>query len=309
VTAKPADAERASADAALASGLVVAAHRRHYIVDLEEGGTLACVMKGRSMTLACGDRVRVAREKEGGAIVDIEPRASLLYRSDGFREKLIAANVTQVLGVVAPDVPVDEHLLNRWIIAAETEHCRFVLVVNKSDLPQAHDFASRFDRYSAMGYAIVRVSAMRDVAALLPHVAGAHSVVIGQSGMGKSTLINALLPGAAARIGAISEALRSGRHTTTSTALYRLPDGAGWIVDSPGMKVFGLAHCSADAIADAFVELRDLIPRCRFRDCHHDAEPGCAVQAAVAGGRVAPQRVLLLQSLLREARAARDPAR
>lgn len=309
MTDNAADAERAPVDAAPASGLVIAAHRRHYIVDLDRGGTIACVMKGRSMTLACGDRVRVARERDGGAIVDIEPRASLLYRSDGFREKLIAANVTQVLGVVAPDVPVDEHLLNRWIIAAETEHCRFVLVVNKSDLPQAHDFASRFDRYSAMGYAIVRVSAMRDVAALLPHVAGAHSVVIGQSGMGKSTLINALLPGAAARIGAISEALRSGRHTTTSTALYRLPDGAGWIVDSPGMKVFGLAHCSADAIADAFVELRDLIPRCRFRDCHHDAEPGCAVQAAVAGGRVAPQRVLLLQSLLREARAARDPAR
>ena len=97
--------------------------------------------------------------------------------------------------------------------------------------------------------------------------------------MGKSTLINALLPGAAATIGEISAALRSGRHTTTSTALYRLPGGDGWIVDSPGMKVFGLAHCSADAIAHAFVELRDLIPQCRFRDCRHDREPGCAVQA------------------------------
>jgi ribosome biogenesis GTPase len=127
--------------------------------------------------------------------------------------------------------------------------------------------------------------------------------------MGKSTLINALLPGAAARIGEISAALRSGRHTTTSTALYRLPDGAGWIVDSPGMKVFGLAHCSADVIANAFVELRELIPRCRFRDCHHDSEPGCAVQAAVASGSVSPHRVVLLRSLLREARAAHGPTR
>ena len=127
--------------------------------------------------------------------------------------------------------------------------------------------------------------------------------------MGKSTLINALLPGAAAKIGEISAALRSGRHTTTSTALYRLPDGDGWLVDSPGMKVFGLAHCSAEAIAHAFVELRDLIPQCRFRDCRHDREPGCAVQAAVANGRVAAQRVQLLQSLLREAHAAHDPAR
>ncbi|HEY7787546.1 MAG TPA: GTPase RsgA, partial [Casimicrobiaceae bacterium] len=98
----------------------------------------------------------------------------------------------------------------------------------------------------------------------------------------------------------VSEALRSGRHTTTSTALYRLPDSDAWIVDSPGMKVFGLGDCSPDAIANAFVELRELIPQCRFRDCRHDREPDCAVQAAVADGRVAPQRVALLQTLLRE---------
>jgi ribosome biogenesis GTPase len=299
----------ASAEAGLAAGLVIAAHRRHYVVDLDSGGTLACVLKGRSMTLACGDRVHVAREAAGGAIVSIEPRRSLLYRSDAFKEKLIAANVTQVLGVIAPDVPVDEHLLNRWIVAAETEHCRFVLILNKSDLAGASKFSPRFASYAALGYPVVQVSATHDVSALRPWITGQHSVVIGQSGMGKSTLINALLPGAAARIGELSDALRSGRHTTTSTALYRLPDGDGWLVDSPGMKVFGLAHCSADAIAHAFVELRDLIPRCRFRDCRHDREPGCAVQSAVAKGRVASQRVLLLQSLLREAEAAHDPAR
>ena len=150
---------RADADLAppagpdLAPGVVVATHRRHYIVELDAGGTIACVLKGRSLTLACGDGVRVAREASGDAIVEIEPRVSLLYRSDGFREKLIAANVTQVLGVIAPDVPVDEHLLNRWIVAAETEHCRFVLVLNKSDLPNAAEFASRFGSYAALGYA------------------------------------------------------------------------------------------------------------------------------------------------------------
>jgi len=309
VIAPAAERDRAPAAETLSSGLVIAAHRRHYIVDLDEGGTLVCMLKGRAMTLACGDRVRVARDTQGGVITDIESRSSLLYRSDGFREKLIAANVTQVLGVVAPDIPVDEHLLNRWILAAETEHCRFVLVVNKSDLPDAREFAARFAYYAALGYTVVHVSAARDIAALRPLIAGQHSVVIGQSGMGKSTLINALLPGAAARIGEISAALRSGRHTTTSTALYRLADDAGWIVDSPGMKVFGLAHCSADAIANAFVELRELIPRCRFRDCRHDAEPGCAVQAAVGSGSVSPHRVVLLQSLLRDARAASGSAR
>lgn len=308
--------ERASADAVappeahgLAPGLVVATHRRHYLVDLDAGGVLECVLKGRRMTLACGDRVSVAREPAGSVIVAVEPRASLLYRSDAFKEKLIAANVTQVLGVIAPDVPVDEHLLNRWIIAAETEQCRFVLVINKADLPGASALASRFERYAVLGYPVVDVSAIRDVAPLRAWIGEQHSVMIGQSGMGKSTLINALLPNARARIGEISDALRSGRHTTTSTALYRLPGNDAWIVDSPGMKVFGLAHCTPAAIEHAFVELRDLAARCRFRDCRHDREPDCAVRAAVAEGRVAPQRVELLQALLHEASAAHDPAR
>jgi ribosome biogenesis GTPase len=288
-----------------AHGLVVATHRRHYAVELDTGDTVECVLKGRSTTLACGDRVEVAREANGSVIVALAPRQSLLYRSDAYKEKLIAANVTQVLGVVAPDVPVDEHLLNRWIIAAETEHCRFVLVVNKSDLSYSDAFEQRFARYAALGYRVIRVSAMRDVTPLASSIRGAHTVIIGQSGMGKSTLINALLPAAGARTGELSDSLRSGRHTTTSTHLYRLADGEGWIVDSPGMKMFGLAHCAPDAIVNAFVDLRDIVSHCRFRDCRHDREPDCAVTAALAEGRVAPQRVALLQALLRESGAMR----
>ena len=292
------------------NGLVVAAHRRHYGVDLDDGGgMIECVLKGRTTTLACGDRVEVVREARGGVIVGVAPRRSLLYRSDAFNEKLIAANVTQVLGVVAPDVPVDEHLLNRWIVAAEAERCRFLLVVNKSDLPGAARFAERFAQYAALGYRTVRVSAKSDVSPLASWLRGEHSVIVGQSGMGKSTLINALLPGTNARTGELSEALRSGRHTTTAAMLYRLPGDDGWIVDSPGMKVFGLAHCTQEVITGAFVDLRELVSHCRFRDCRHISEPDCAVRAAVAEGRVTPQRVALLQTLLRESAAARDPAR
>ena len=292
------------------NGLVVAAHRRHYGVDLDDGGgMIECVLKGRTTTLACGDRVEVVREARGGVIVGVAPRRSQLYRSDAFNEKLIAANVTQVLGVVAPDVPVDEHLLNRWIVAAEAERCRFLLVVNKSDLPGAARFAERFAQYSALGYRTVRVSAKGDVSPLASWLRGEHSVIVGQSGMGKSTLINALLPGTNARTGELSEALRSGRHTTTAAMLYRLPGDDGWIVDSPGMKVFGLAHCTQEVITGAFVDLRELVSHCRFRDCRHISEPDCAVRAAVAEGRVTPQRVALLQTLLRESAAARDPAR
>lgn len=291
------------------NGLVVAAHRRHYGVDLDGGSVIECVLKGRTTTLACGDRVEVVRDVRGGVIVAVAPRRSLLYRSDAFNEKLIAANVTQVLGVVAPDVPVDEHLLNRWIVAAEAERCRFVLVVNKSDLPGAARFAERFAQYAALGYNTVGVSAKGDVSPLASWLHGEHSVIVGQSGMGKSTLINALLPGTGARTGELSDALRSGRHTTTAAMLYRLPGGDGWIVDSPGMKVFGLAHCTQETIIGAFVDLRELVTHCRFRDCRHDSEPDCAVRTAVAEGRVAPQRVALLRTLLRESAAARDPGR
>ena len=290
------------------AGLVVAAFRRHYTVALDRGGTLDCVQKGRSLQLACGDRVRVHAVAGGGAIDAVEPRTSLFYRSDAFREKLIAANVSQVIGVVAPDVAIDEHLLNRWIIGAEAEGCRFVLAANKSDLPGFAALRSRLAPYEALGYAVVPLHARRDADALRSWLADHHSVLIGQSGMGKSTILNAVAPGSAARTRDVSEALRAGRHTTSSSTLYRL-DARSWIVDSPGMSVFGLAHYSAAAIEHAFVELRDLVGRCRFRDCRHDREPGCAVRAGVEAGTIAPQRVALLHALLDEARAARDPAR
>jgi ribosome biogenesis GTPase len=292
-----------------ATGLVVGVHRRRYAVELDDGTSLDCVLKGRAMAPVCGDRVDVASASAGAAIVAIEPRRSLFYRSDAFREKLIAANVTQVVGVVAPDVAADENLLNRWIVAAETEHCRFVLAQNKADLPDTRAFAARLAQYAALGYPVVAISAHGDISPLAQWIAGQHTVLIGQSGVGKSTLVNALVPQAAARIGVVSEALRGGRHTTTSTTLHRLPEGDGWIVDSPGMKVFGLAHCAPETLASAFVELRDLASTCRFSDCRHDREPGCAVQAAVAAGTVAPQRVALLRALVNEAEKARDPAR
>ena len=287
---------------------MVATYRRHYTVSLDAGGTLDCVQKGRRLQLACGDRVRVHRVAGGGAIDAVEPRTSLFYRSDAFKEKLIAANVTQVIGVVAPDVAIDEHLLNRWIIGAEAEHCRFLLVANKSDLPGFAPLESRLQPYVALGYTLVALSARTDARPLLPWLAHHHSVLIGQSGMGKSTLLNAVAPHAAARTEAVSSALQAGRHTTSSTSLFRLAADA-WIVDSPGMSVFGLAHYPRAVLEHAFVELRGLAERCRFRDCRHDREPDCAVLAAVAAGRLAPQRVELLRSLVAESQAARDPAR
>jgi ribosome biogenesis GTPase len=309
VTRAPRPADRAPE--ALETGLVTASRRRHYAVRLDGGETIECLLKGRRTTLACGDRVRIARAAGGGSIEAVEPRSTLLYRSDEFREKLIAANVTQVIGVVAPDLAVDEELVNRWMVAAEAQGCRFTLVANKSDKPDFAGLVERLRPFAALGYAVVPMSATRDATPMLPLLRGQRSVLIGQSGMGKSTILNAIAPHANARTAEISEALLTGRHTTSESTLYLLPEvaGGGWIVDSPGLKVFGLAHVAPEAIVQAFVEIRPLLGHCRFRDCRHDREPGCAVSEAAARGRIAPHRIALMHRLVRESKAARDPAR
>jgi ribosome biogenesis GTPase len=296
---------------ALEGGLVTESRRRHYAVRLDDGEMLECLLKGRSTTLACGDRVRIARVAGGGSIEAVLPRTTLFYRSDAFKEKLIAANVTQVIGVVAPDLSVNEELVHRWIIAAEAQDCRFVLAANKADKPEFAALLARLEPFGALGYTVVTLSARRDVAALLPWLQGHRTVLVGQSGMGKSTILNAIAPHANAKTAEISEALLTGRHTTSQSTLYPLTtdEGGGWIVDSPGLKVFGLGHIAPETIAHAFVEIRPLLGHCRFRDCQHDREPGCAVREAVARGEVVPHRVALMHQLVKESAAARDPAR
>ncbi|HEY5366668.1 MAG TPA: ribosome small subunit-dependent GTPase A [Casimicrobiaceae bacterium] len=291
---------------AASTGLVVVAHRRHFRIHLDDGFDIECVQRGRAQQVACGDRVRVSMIAGGGVVDAVLPRTSLFRRSDAFHDKAIAANVTQVVAVVAPDVAVDEYLLNRWIIAAEAQGCRFVLVANKDDLPSFAPLHARMQFYATLGYPLVALSARHSVATLAPHLAGQHSVLIGQSGMGKSTIVNALAPEAAARVGGLSSALGSGKHTTTVSTLYRLPGlDDGWVVDSPGVKAFGIAQYDADALAHAFVEMRPLLGSCRFRDCRHLHEPGCAIQAAAAAGAIAPQRLALFHTLVDEARMAR----
>ncbi|MEP7329402.1 MAG: ribosome small subunit-dependent GTPase A [Betaproteobacteria bacterium] len=285
------------------TGLVVATMRRRYDVECADGAVVPCVLKGRSMQLAVGDHVTIEQDAGGAAIVAMSPRRNLIYRSDAFKAKLLAADVTQIAGVVAPDVALDTELIHRWMIAAEAAQCRFVVLANKSDLPTFDVLQQRLAGVAALGYPIIAFSARDDVAPAREWLRDQHTVLVGQSGMGKSTLVNALLPAVTARTAEVSTSLNTGRHTTTSTTLYRLPTlGAdAWIVDSPGMKAFALAHLDPLTLAEAFVEIRPLLGQCRFRDCRHGAEPGCVVTAAVASGAIAPHRLALLNRLTAEA--------
>ena len=272
-------------------GTVVASFGRQFTVELEDGVLIACVTRGKRTDIACGDRVAVAMTApDQGVIESTAPRVSLFYRSDIQREKLIAANVTQIVIVLASSPPFHAELLDRCLAAAEEAGIPALLALNKMDLPAAAQALQSLERYRALGYDVLPLAAKIDIAPLRARLAGHTSVLVGQSGMGKSTIINRLLPDAAARVGELSVALGGGRHTTTHARLYHL-DAASHIIDSPGLQEFGLVHVAPEDLAHAFIELRQHLGHCKFNDCKHLTEPGCAITAAVERGEIDAQRV------------------
>ncbi|HSO08326.1 MAG TPA: ribosome small subunit-dependent GTPase A [Pelomicrobium sp.] len=281
-------------------GRVVAAYGRRFEVELPDGRRLDCTVKGKRGGVACGDDVDVRESGDGGVIDSVAPRRSLLYRSDAFREKLIAANVTQAVIVLAPVPTFSEELLTRCLVAAEAKGVAALLVLNKADLEAPAAAAhGRLRLYEALGYPLVAISARRDVAPLAARLRGHVNVLVGQSGMGKSTIVNALVPGAAAATAEHSAALDSGRHTTSHARLYHLSADTD-LIDSPGMQEFGLHHVPAEEIGAAFPELRPHLGRCRFRNCRHLHEPDCAVAAAAAAGDIDERRLAIYRTLRRE---------
>jgi len=323
----------------LLSAQVVAAFGRQYLVRLADGSEIACLTRGKKSEVACGDVVEVRRtadpstELRTGAQAVIEriaPRRSLLHRSDAFREKLIAANVTQIIIVVAAEPSFSDELLARCLIAAFDQKLDVLIVLNKCDLPDAAAAArKRLIPYTAIGYRVLELSAkiasvpstlenaeqpasqegegrlppppergriVEGVDSLRPFLTGHTSVLVGQSGMGKSTLINALLPDAQAATREISTALDSGKHTTTHARLYRI-DETSSLIDCPGVQAFGLHHLSFGGIEQGFVEFAQYLGQCRFHDCRHVHEPGCALRNAVAAGKIDARRLELFQQI------------
>lgn len=285
--------------AALDLGLVVSAHGRHYLVETPEGRRLLCHPRGKKSDCVVGDRVRWQPTTLGdaeGVIEHIEPRRNLLFRQDEWRSKSFAANLDGILMLVAAQPTFSESQLARALIAADAADIPARIVLNKIDLAEAADGArARLAPYRAMGVEVIEVALKTQPQAarerLAPLLDGAAHLVLGPSGTGKSTLVNLMVPEASAQVGEISSALNSGRHTTTHTRWYWLDRERGSaIVDSPGFQEFGLHQIEPTRLAAHMPDLRAHLGGCRFHNCTHDHEPGCAVLDAVARGEIGATR-------------------
>jgi len=293
-----ADPPRASST--LHTGQVVASFGRRYLVELPGAMQIECATRGKKSDIACGDRVQIRHTGDNSGVIEaILPRTTLLYRSDAHRQKLIAANVTQAIIVVAPVPSFYEDLINRCLAACEHAGIAPLIVLNKSDLPQCDAAWEALAVYRTLGCRVIRLSARQDIAPLEACLRGQTSVLVGQSGMGKSTLINRLAPGAALRVAETSLALDSGKHTTTGARLLHI-NADSHLIDSPGLQSFGLHHLDAIETALAFIEFRVYLSQCRFRDCTHRTEPGCAIVRACEQGHIATSRLASYRTLVEE---------
>jgi ribosome biogenesis GTPase len=278
------------------SGRIVCHFGANFSVKDSQGNHHLCLSRRNLPKLVCGDYVTWQSTGEHeGVIVAFQPRDSLLARP-GYHKQLkpIAANIDQILVVIAPQPSIDEDLINRYLVAATLTAIMPVIVLNKVDLLSAKEMANtrqRLQVYEQLGYEVIHASThqKQGMKKLLNKLENKTSIFVGQSGVGKSSLIKTILPDTSVRIGELSHASGLGKHTTTVSTLYQLPHSSA-IIDSPGIREFGLGQFNAAQIAQGFVEFQALVPQCKFNDCSHHGEPGCAVYQAVDTGAVQKSR-------------------
>jgi ribosome biogenesis GTPase len=285
---------------------VIAAHGRHYLAETEtDQRKLQCVTRGKKSDVAVGDIVKLQLTSPNQAVIElITERKTLLYRSDQYKSKLLAANVSQLFIVVATEPGFADDLVSRALVAAQAAGVTAHIVLNKIDVVESlAKTRQRLAFYARLGYPVHEVTAKAapdaTCATLLPLLTGQSTILIGQSGMGKSSLINLLVPDADIATREISAALDTGKHTTTFTRLYRI-DADATIIDSPGFQEFGLHHLSEGMLERAFPEFAPHLGKCKFYNCHHINEPECAVLIAMKNGSVAPMRHALYAQLRHE---------
>jgi len=284
---------------ALIHATVVAGYGRECLARLDTGELLRCQVRGRQTQPVCGDRVQLARSSADQGVVEaVGPRTNEFARAVHYRRKVLAANFGQVVILVACEPSFSDELICRMLIVAEHAGLPTVLVLNKVDLVEQRDRAlAMLVPFRGLGYPLVELAGKIDVEPLRPYLTGFRSLFTGQSGMGKSTLVKALVPDAEVKIREISQFLDAGKQSTTGSRLFPV-SSATEIIDSPGLAEFGLAGMDYLHIAEGFREFAVYRSRCRFQNCRHLSEPGCALQAATESGAVHPRRLLLYQRIV-----------
>ena len=289
----------------LALARVVGVHGRHSVIETADGTRMLAHGRGKKSEVIVGDHVRWQVSGDEGVIESFEPRTSLLKRQDEWRSKNFAANIDLLLIMVATDPPYSESQLARALIAAEDGRIAVKIVLNKVDLPEAAAARERLAPYRRMGYEVLEVAVKADPAgtkALFdPLLKDKTTLVLGPSGMGKSTLVNLLVPHADAQVGEISKALKSGKHTTTTTTWYWLDDARrSALIDSPGFQEFGIHHIKSAELGSLMLDYGMYLGDCKFANCTHRHEPACGVRAAIARGDISPSRERIYEELMDE---------
>lgn len=265
--------------------------------DVDKDDYIQLVTRGKKQGYAVGDVIKATLTSNNqGAIESLHERENHFYRSEFNKQKNLAANIDQVAIVCATEPAFSEELLGRALICAEVAKINVVIILNKIDVVEKLEAARKtIELYAKLGYPVMEVAAKDKSsldAQLIPCFAGKSTLLMGQSGMGKSSLINALIPNMALKTREISSVLNSGKHTTTFTRLYDCDFNgeAAQIIDSPGFEQFGMAQFSHTQIQHAMPEFRPFLGKCRFNNCAHIVEPNCAILQAIEDGDITENR-------------------
>jgi len=288
------------------SALVLVSYGGQGMVELDNGERLNCKYRRSVGRPYCGDRVEIQGADEQSAVVTrILPRDNVFVRADARQRKQpIAANLDQALVIIAPHPAPSRDLVERYLVAIHSLGIRPVIVINKTELLQQSEYDNstplgRLEDYRKLGYEVLHTSCKTTpgIGSLKSVLGHQTSILVGQSGVGKSSLINELLPDLELQTGALSRSTGKGIHTTTTTIMYSMPDG-GRLIDSPGVWEYGLWKMDAEELVNGFVEFQPFLGQCKFNDCRHQHEPECAIQEAAESGALLPWRYQAYRRLL-----------